>query len=136
MDTVLYFGNVVVERRARRGGVAYLSPPLSIIYFDLLPNLYILEIHLWIDTIVPDFVPQSPVMTSQDYETYTLGDFALKDGGSIPNAYIAYKTFGDSKNPAILYPSWYSGGEQTFPFSILRVFNFNSLSQPSPITNG
>lgn len=50
-------------------------------------------------------------MSSQNYETYSLGDFELKDGGSISKAYIAYKTFGDSKNPAIVYPSWYSGGK-------------------------
>jgi len=44
-----------------------------------------------------------------DYETYDLGDFKLQGGGVLPGAWIAYKTFGDSKNPAILYPSWYSG---------------------------
>ncbi|GAB7355114.1 hypothetical protein MBLNU459_g5690t1 [Dothideomycetes sp. NU459] len=48
-------------------------------------------------------------MSSQDYDTYSLGKFKLKNGGSIPNAHIAYKTYGDSKSPAIIYPSWYSG---------------------------
>ncbi|WPH03465.1 Hypothetical protein R9X50_00634500 [Acrodontium crateriforme] len=46
---------------------------------------------------------------SEDYETYSLGDFSLKEGGHIPDAHIAYKTFGDVKNPLIVYPSWYSG---------------------------
>lgn len=46
---------------------------------------------------------------SSDYETFALGDWELKNGGTIPDAHIAYKTFGDSKNPAIIYPSWYSG---------------------------
>lgn len=42
-------------------------------------------------------------------ETYKLGDWALQSGQSIPDARIAYKTFGDPKSPAIIYPSWYSG---------------------------
>ena len=46
---------------------------------------------------------------STDYETYKLGDWKLKNGGTIPDAHIAYKTFGKSENPAIIYPSWYSG---------------------------
>lgn len=46
---------------------------------------------------------------SLDYETYSLGDFALKNGKTIPDAKIAYKTFGDPTNPAIIYPTWYSG---------------------------
>lgn len=41
--------------------------------------------------------------------TYDLGDFKLQSGASLPGAWIAYKTFGDPKSPAILYPSWYSG---------------------------
>ncbi|KAI7084801.1 homoserine O-acetyltransferase [Hortaea werneckii] len=45
----------------------------------------------------------------QSYQTYPLGDFALKSGGHIPQAHIAFKTFGDPKNPAIIYPTWYSG---------------------------
>lgn len=46
---------------------------------------------------------------ADDYSTYNLGDFELKSGGKIPNAHIAYKTFGDPSLPAIIYPSWYSG---------------------------
>ncbi|KAI7539923.1 homoserine O-acetyltransferase [Hortaea werneckii] len=46
---------------------------------------------------------------SQPYQTYPLGDFALKTGAHIPQAHIAFKTFGDPKNPAIIYPTWYSG---------------------------
>lgn len=46
---------------------------------------------------------------SDGVQTYDLGDFKLKSGGSIPNAKIAYKTFGDPSLPAIIYPSWYSG---------------------------
>ncbi|KAJ9652559.1 hypothetical protein H2201_009213, partial [Coniosporium apollinis] len=46
---------------------------------------------------------------ADDYSKYDLGDFELKSGGKIPNAHIAYKTFGDPSLPAIIYPSWYSG---------------------------
>lgn len=44
-----------------------------------------------------------------DYETYKLGDFKLKSGGEIPDAFIAYKTLGEPSLPAIIYPTWYSG---------------------------
>lgn len=46
---------------------------------------------------------------ANDYETYKLGDFKLKSGGEIPDAFIAYKTLGDPSLPAIIYPTWYSG---------------------------
>ncbi|KAI7161954.1 homoserine O-acetyltransferase [Hortaea werneckii] len=46
---------------------------------------------------------------SQPYQTYPLGDFALKTGSQIPQAHIAFKTLGDPSNPAIIYPTWYSG---------------------------
>ncbi|KAK4969283.1 hypothetical protein LTR66_011705 [Elasticomyces elasticus] len=49
---------------------------------------------------------------ADDYETYKLGDFKLKNGGTIPDAHIAYKTFGSKESPAIIYPSWYSGSLQ------------------------
>ncbi|ORY72094.1 Alpha/Beta hydrolase protein [Pseudomassariella vexata] len=44
-----------------------------------------------------------------EIKTFNLGDFPLQQGGKIPNAFIAYKTFGDPLNPAIIYPTWYSG---------------------------
>jgi len=47
--------------------------------------------------------------TSDDYQTYKLGNFKLKSGGEIPDAFIAYKTLGDPSLPAIIYPTWYSG---------------------------
>jgi homoserine acetyltransferase len=42
-------------------------------------------------------------------ETYKLGDWKLQSGLEIPDAHIAYKTFGDPASPAIIYPSWFSG---------------------------
>lgn len=46
------------------------------------------------------------------YETFSLGDFDLEDGGKIRNLTLAYATFGTlspKKDNAILFPSWYSG---------------------------
>jgi homoserine O-acetyltransferase len=48
-------------------------------------------------------------LSLNDYETYKLGDWKLQCGSTLPNARIAYKTFGDPKSPAIVYPTWYSG---------------------------
>jgi homoserine acetyltransferase len=48
-------------------------------------------------------------MAGQDYETFNLGDWALQSGPVLPDAHIAYKTFGDPSSPAIVYPTWYSG---------------------------
>ena len=38
------------------------------------------------------------------YKTYDLGEWELQSGETIPKAFITYKTFGDSKPPAVLYP--------------------------------
>ncbi|KAF2641919.1 homoserine acetyltransferase family protein [Massarina eburnea CBS 473.64] len=46
---------------------------------------------------------------ADDYQTYKLGNFKLKSGGEIPDAFIAYKTLGDPSLPAVIYPTWYSG---------------------------
>ena len=48
--------------------------------------------------------PDLQSLSLKEFETYSLGDFKLKSGGSIPDAHIAYKTFGDAANPAIIYP--------------------------------
>lgn len=40
---------------------------------------------------------------------FPLGDFDLQSGQTLPGAWIAYKTWGDSSLPAVLYPSWFSG---------------------------
>ena len=48
-------------------------------------------------------------MLNSDFETYELGDWQLQCGSSLRKAHIAYKTFGDVKNPAIVYPTWFSG---------------------------
>ncbi|KAI1123289.1 homoserine acetyltransferase family protein [Nemania abortiva] len=44
-----------------------------------------------------------------DFSLFALDDFTLQSGATLQNAYIAYKTFGDPSNPAIVYPTWYSG---------------------------
>lgn len=48
-------------------------------------------------------------MTDQEVKLYDLGDFPLASGVTLPRAFIAYKTFGSPSNPAIIYPTWYSG---------------------------
>lgn len=45
----------------------------------------------------------------ESYQTYSLGDFSLQNGSTIPQAQVAYKTLGDPSKPAIIYPTWYSG---------------------------
>ena len=45
-----------------------------------------------------------------DYGTFKLGDWKLQCGATLPDAHIAYRTFGDPKSPAIVYPTWFSGG--------------------------
>jgi homoserine acetyltransferase len=47
--------------------------------------------------------------SGDDYQIYKLGNFKLKSGGEIPDAFIAYKTLGDPSLPAVIYPTWYSG---------------------------
>ncbi|APA10168.1 hypothetical protein sscle_06g049380 [Sclerotinia sclerotiorum 1980 UF-70] len=42
-------------------------------------------------------------------QRYSLGNWKLQSGQEIPDAHIAYKTFGDPGSPAIIYPSWFSG---------------------------
>lgn len=56
-----------------------------------------------------DLPKMENLKVEDDYQTYKLGDFKLKSGGEIPDAFIAYKTLGDPSLPAIIYPSWYSG---------------------------
>ena len=43
-----------------------------------------------------------------DYETYNLGEFTLTGGATLPNARIAFKTYGrlsDARDNAIVYPT-------------------------------
>ena len=57
-----------------------------------------------------DLQAQTKGLSIADYETFKLGDWKLQCGATLPDAYIAYKTFGDPQSPAIVYPTWYSGG--------------------------
>lgn len=50
---------------------------------------------------------------TEEYKTFNLGDWQLQSGEQIKNAHIAYQTFGDPKSPAIVYPTWFSGGENS-----------------------
>lgn len=60
-------------------------------------------------------------MAQKDYETYRPGDWHLQSDSILPYAQIAYKTFGDPKSPAIVYPTWYSGGQLPMP-NVLCIF--------------
>ncbi|KAJ5131435.1 uncharacterized protein N7515_007474 [Penicillium bovifimosum] len=48
-------------------------------------------------------------MSQEQYKIYKLGDWELQSGEKITDCHIAYKTFGDPKSPAIVYPTWFSG---------------------------
>ncbi|KAG6361707.1 hypothetical protein INS49_009935 [Diaporthe citri] len=48
-------------------------------------------------------------MADPEVKLYKLGDFSLASGVVLPQAFIAYKTFGSPSNPAIIYPTWFSG---------------------------
>ena len=47
-----------------------------------------------------------------DYETFEPGDVVLREGATLRDAKLAYKTYGElnrDKSNAIVYPTWYSG---------------------------
>src|SRR5207302_2423164 len=54
-----------------------------------------------------------PDMSSRsDYDVFDLGDFTLSGGATLRGARLAYKTYGtlsESRDNAIVYPTWYSG---------------------------
>ncbi|MGF9977096.1 alpha/beta fold hydrolase [Viridibacillus arvi] len=48
----------------------------------------------------------------KDYELFELGDVSLQSGDTLPNAILAYKTYGklnEAKNNVIVYPTWFAG---------------------------
>lgn len=47
--------------------------------------------------------------SDSEVKTFALGDFPLVSGAVLPQAFIAYKTFGSPSSPAVIYPTWYSG---------------------------
>ncbi|EAW07293.1 homoserine acetyltransferase family protein [Aspergillus clavatus NRRL 1] len=48
-------------------------------------------------------------MAGKEYEIFKLGDWELQSGEKLPDAHLAYTTFGDPSSPAIVYPTWYTG---------------------------
>ena len=48
-------------------------------------------------------------MGDRDYSIFDLGDFELVSGEILPSGFLAYKAFGDPKNPALIYPTWFGG---------------------------
>ncbi|KAJ3147747.1 hypothetical protein HDU89_005106 [Geranomyces variabilis] len=53
--------------------------------------------------------PKSDSSENGDYSVFQLGDFKLKSGTVLPNAFVAYQTYGTPSKPCIVYPTWYSG---------------------------
>lgn len=47
-------------------------------------------------------------------DIFRLGDFPLQSGEVLPGAYLAYKTFGDPKNPVIINTTCYAARASTF----------------------
>ncbi|MGE8036694.1 alpha/beta fold hydrolase [Lysinibacillus sp. NPDC093692] len=48
----------------------------------------------------------------KDYEIYSLGDVILRSGQKLPQAFLAYKTYGtlnSAKSNVIVYPTWFAG---------------------------
>ncbi|MBG9455819.1 hypothetical protein ABE61_17650 [Lysinibacillus sphaericus] len=48
----------------------------------------------------------------KDYEIYSLGDVMLQSGQKLPQAFLAYKTYGtlnSAKSNVIVYPTWFAG---------------------------
>ncbi|TQR36997.1 alpha/beta fold hydrolase [Lysinibacillus sphaericus] len=48
----------------------------------------------------------------KDYEIYSLGDVVLQSGQKLPQAFLAYKTYGtlnSTKSNVIVYPTWFAG---------------------------
>ncbi|MEK4292448.1 alpha/beta fold hydrolase [Paenibacillus sp. FSL R5-0914] len=48
----------------------------------------------------------------RDYEIFELGDITLQSGEILPQAFLAYKTYGTlnaAKNNVIFYPTWFAG---------------------------
>ncbi|MGE8205391.1 alpha/beta fold hydrolase [Heyndrickxia sp. NPDC080065] len=48
----------------------------------------------------------------KDYEIYSLGDVVLQSGQKMPQAFLAYKTYGtlnSAKSNVIVYPTWFAG---------------------------
>ncbi|BAE56138.1 unnamed protein product [Aspergillus oryzae RIB40] len=74
-------------------------------------------------------------MAQQDFETFKLGDWELQSGEKLINASIAYKTFGDPKSPAIVYPTWFSGyktlNPKTYFIVIPALFGNGQSTSPS-----
>lgn len=48
----------------------------------------------------------------KDYEIFPLGNITLQSGRQLPNAFLAYKTYGSlnaDKSNVIVYPTWFAG---------------------------
>ncbi|KAF9020352.1 hypothetical protein BGZ52_002629 [Haplosporangium bisporale] len=46
---------------------------------------------------------------NSEIKYFQLGDWELQSGEVLPDAYIAYRTYGSPSKPCVVYPTWYSG---------------------------
>ena len=61
-------------------------------------------------------------LSLEDNKIYKLGDFELKSGEVLKDAFLAYRTFGEASLPAIVYPTWYSGSTYSIPLLAFKIF--------------
>ena len=57
---------------------------------------------------LPLYPSQTVSMTESPTQYYRHGRFRV-EGGVLPDAITAFKTYGDPKNPCIIFPTCYSG---------------------------
>jgi homoserine O-acetyltransferase len=61
--------------------------------------------------MVQDGAAEPPSQVTQ-HETFALGDFTFSDGATLPDARLAYTTYGElneARDNVILFPSWFTG---------------------------
>lgn len=66
---------------------------------------------------------------ANDYKTYKLGNFKLQSGETIPDAFIAYQTFGDSSLPALIFPTFYTGRKSHYSRASSRFQSLKTTTQ-------
>lgn len=66
------------------------------------------------------YLIENPFYTEEvhgPYSYYSLGDFSLEEGGTIPNCQLAYHTHGtlnEAKDNVIVVPTWFSGTSKDY----------------------
>jgi len=56
------------------------------------------------------------VLPASDHDTFTLGDLSLQDGGTLPDAKLAFRTWGKlngARDNCIVFPTYYTGNHDS-----------------------